>query len=82
MSGRKIAVAIRSLVNVRSLQLECARVLHESLLAPFLTYGSKTMIWREKERSRIRYIQLDNLSGLLGIRKIDKVPNARIRQLC
>ena len=45
-SGRKVAGAIRSLVNVRSLQ-------HESLLVPVLTYSSETMIWREKERSRI-----------------------------
>ena len=25
---------------------------------------------------------MDNLRGLLGIRRMDKVPNARIRQLC
>ena len=41
------------LVNARSLQLECARVFHESLLVPVLMYGSESMIWREKERSRI-----------------------------
>ena len=25
---------------------------------------------------------MDNLSSLLGVRRIDKVPNARVRQLC
>ena len=40
------------------------------------------MIWREKERSKIRGVQMDNLRGQLGIRGMDKVPNARIRQLC
>ena len=54
VSGRRVADAIRSLVN--------ARVLHESLLVPVLTYGS------EKERSRIRAVHMDNLRGLLGIR--------------
>ena len=44
---------------------------------PVLKYGSETMIWREKERSR-----MDNLRGLLGIRRMNKVPNAQIRQLC
>ena len=29
-------------------------VLHESSLVPDLTYGSETMIWREKERSTQR----------------------------
>ena len=38
-SGRRVAVAIRSMVNDRNLQLECARVLHESLLVHVLTYG-------------------------------------------
>ena len=29
-SGRKVSGAIRSLVNARGLQLECARILHET----------------------------------------------------
>ena len=37
---------IRSLVNTRGLQLECARVLHKSLLVPTLMYGSETMLWK------------------------------------
>ena len=72
-SGQRVAGVIRSLVNARSLQVECARVLNESLLARGLMYGSETMIWREKERSWIR--------GLVGIRRMDKAPNTRMRQL-
>ena len=30
----------------------------------------------------MRVVQMDNLRGLLGIRKMNKVPNARMRQLC
>ena len=40
------------------------------------------MLWREKERSRIRAVQMGNLRGLLGIRRMDRVPNARMRELC
>ena len=43
-SERRVADAIRSLVNARDLQLECSRVLHETLLVPVLTYGSETML--------------------------------------
>ena len=70
--SRKVAFAIRSLVNARSLQLECVIVLHESLLVSVLTYGGETMIWRGKERSRIRTVQMDNFRGLLGISRMDK----------
>ena len=82
LSGRRAAAAIRSLANARSLQLKCARVLHESLLVPVLTYGNERIIWREKEKSRISSVQRDNLRGLLGIRRMDKGTNSRIRQLC
>ena len=30
----------------------------------------------------IRAVQMDNFTGLMGIRRLDKVQNARIRQLC
>ena len=39
------------------------------------------MLWKE-ERSRIRAAQKDNLRDLLGIRRMYRVPNARIRELC
>ena len=69
-SGRRVADALRSLVNARALQIDWTRVLHE------------TMIWKEKERSRIRAVQMNNLRSLSGVRRIDKVPNAQIRELC
>ena len=33
-----------------------------------LLYGSEIVVWREKERSRIRIAQIDNLRDLLDIR--------------
>ena len=71
-------------MRLAGLQYESARVLHEALLVPVLWYGSETRIWREKERSKIMAVQMDNLRGLrvLGIRRMNSVPNARIRELC
>ena len=40
------------------------------------------MLWKEKEISRIRAIQMDNLKALLDIRRMDRVPNAWMRELC
>ena len=56
--------------------------MHETLLVPVLTYGSKTLIWKEEERSRIRAAQIDKIRSLLGIRRMDRVPNAWISELC
>ena len=45
-------------------------------------YGSETMLWKENERFRIRAVQMDNLIVLLGIRRMDKIPNARVKEFC
>ena len=74
--------AIRSLVNARDLQHDYAIVMHETLLVPVFMYGIETMLWEEKERSRIRAVQMSNLRGLLGIRRRDRVSNVWIRVLC
>ena len=39
--GMKVAGTIRSFVSAILLRLECARVLHESLLMPGLIYGKR-----------------------------------------
>ena len=39
------------------------------------------MVWK-KERSRTRAVEMDNLKGLLGIRRMNRIPNAQIRELC
>ena len=57
-------------------------VFYEILLVSVLMYGSKTMLWRKKERSRVKAVQMDNLRGLLSIRRMDRVLNAQIRELC
>ena len=55
--------------------------LYETLFVPVLLNGSETMLWKEKEISRIRAVQMDNLRGSLGIKRIDGVTNAQIREL-
>ena len=61
---KNVIGSIRPLVNGRGLLLECARIFHETLLVPVL-------INKEKERSRIRDVQMNNVRGLLGIRRMD-----------
>ena len=48
--------------------------MHKTLLVPVLMYVSETMLWKEEEKSRIMAVQMDNLRGLLGIRRIHSRP--------
>ena len=52
------------------------------MLGICMKHCSEMMVWKEKERPRIKAVQMDNLRALLGIRIMDKVPNAQIRELC
>ena len=54
-------------------------MLHEALLMSVLLYGSEAIICREKERSRIKAVEMESPRGLLDIRKMDRVPVAQIR---
>src|SRR5678815_2338385 len=81
VNGRKVAGAIKSFMNVKGLSLECARVLHEGMLLLVLLYSSETMVWNKKYRSKVQRVQMDNLRGMLGVRRIDKKRNERIREL-
>ena len=65
-SGKRVAGATRSLVKARDLQLDCVTVLHETLLVPVLIYGNETMLGKEKERSRIRALQMENLREIFA----------------
>ena len=49
---------------------------------PLLLYDNETTIYRENERSGISFVQMDSLRGLLGIRRMDRVQNAQIREMC
>ena len=46
----------------------------------YLCMGVRQLYGRRRGY-RIRDVQMDNLRGLLGIRRMDRVPNARIRKL-
>ena len=79
-SGRRVSGDIKSLVSGRSCGFSVVWSCMSLVLV--LTYSSATMIWKEKEKSRVRAVQMNDLRGLLGIGKMDKVSNARIRELC
>ena len=49
VSGRRVAGANRSLVNARYLQLECTRVLHETLLVPVLCVAVRQCYGRRRD---------------------------------
>ena len=52
------------------------------MLLPVLMYDSKAMVWSQNYKPKLQAVQLDNLRSVLGLRKIDKMRNEAIRELC
>ena len=80
--GRKVAGAMQVLVKEKKLSVQAARGLHEGVLVPTLTYGCETLVWHEREKSRVRAVEMDMLRGVCGVRRIDWVRNEVVRERC
>ena len=61
--------AIRGLVNVSIMQPKCASVLRKGLVVAVLMYGSEAVVWKEKERSKIRAVYIDYLKKLVRFKE-------------
>ena len=53
--------------------------MRETLLVHVLMYGSEIVL--RKKKPRIQAVQMDNLRGLLGIRRMDRALNAQIMEV-
>ena len=50
-------------------------MIHECLLVSALMYHSESTVWKDKGKSRIKPVQMDNTRRLLGIGRLDRMSN-------
>ena len=67
-------------VNARSMQLQYTRIQYKALIGLVLLYDSKTVVWKEKEKSRIRAEQRQSLEAC-RFRRTYRMPKVQIRKL-
>lgn len=58
------------------------QVFDDRILMPTLLYGRETRTWYEYDKSRGRALGMDYLRPACGRRKIDRVKNEAVRDLC
>lgn len=44
-------------------------------------YGSETIVWKGRESSKMRAVQMDNLRAIIGLRKTGRMKTKKIREL-
>ena len=53
--------------------------MHYVLFVLIVIYDSEMVVWREKEKSRVRTVWMDKLVGLLGIGRINRIPKVHVK---
>lgn len=61
MQGRRNENVLEALVNMKTLGAQCARSLHDGILAPTILYRCETLVLQGPERSMLRAVRMDTL---------------------
>ncbi len=68
LQGKK---AMESLEPVMKDRIKVKKALHDSITVPTLTYASETWTWNERQRSRIKAVEMSYLRGACSLNRID-----------
>ena len=80
-SGRKFVNIIRSIVNGSGLTSVCRDTAYRSYSFLFFNVWKRDCGMGEKERARIKAVEMHKLRGLLGIRIIEILPKVWVGKL-
>merc|ERR1712002_1337670 len=66
----------------RHISREAKVGMYEGIIEPSLLYGCETWALNKKDRKRMEAVEMNCLRNICGRRRIDMVPNVRIREIC
>lgn len=79
MNERRVAMAIKALIECQN--LECASVLYKISLIFTLMYKGETTVWKEKEKLKMKNIQMYNFRAINEVRKSNRMQNRKTREV-
>ena len=56
--------------------------MNEGRIEPSFLYGCEVLTLKVGERKRMEAVEMNCLSNICGLRRIDRVPNVEIRRRC
>ena len=82
LDGRKVWGTMAKLWNENMISRKLKREYYERVVIPSVVYGSETLSLSEQERRKIKVFEVMCLRNICGIRGVDRVRNAIIRERC
>ena len=80
--GKRVLGALKGIWGRGGLSREIKVKLFESICLPTILYGCETWSLNAKVRRRMEVLEMDGLRSACNLRRIDRVRNERIKQLC
>ena len=81
LEGRKVWGTMAKLWKENMISREVKRELYERVVIPTVVYGSETWSLSAQERRKIEVFEMMCLRNICGIRRVDRVRNAIIREV-
>ena len=82
--GRKAEAfrqSVRSLIWSKDVPQNTKKVIYRTYYAPILTYASETWVMKGRERSKIQASEMKFLRSSIGVTKMDRLRNEKVREL-
>merc|ERR1711921_35785 len=80
--ARRAWGALKDVWKKRHISREAKVGMYEGIIEPSLLYGCETWALNVKDRKRREAVEMNCLRNICGRRRIDRVPNVRIREMC
>ena len=78
VQGRKVIGSLGRMMRERTVSSEVKKGLRDGIIVPTLTYASETWVWNERQRSRIRAVEISFLRSACGVSRMDGESNERV----
>ncbi len=80
LQGRKVVGSLGGNMNRSSVSTEVMRDLRNTVIAPTLTYVSKTWFWNESQRFGVQAVEMSYLRSACGVSRMDGMHNESVHE--
>ncbi len=78
VQGRKVVGSLGHMIKGGTVSMEVKKGLRGGTIVPTITYASETWVWNERQRSRIRAVEMSYLRSTCGVWRMDGENNENV----
>src|SRR5678815_1151082 len=80
--GARVLSSLKELWKNENLTRKVKMKLFECIFVPTVLYGCETWALNSKMKKRVEVLEMKGLRDICGIKRVDRIRNVRIRDMC